>query len=53
MQIATQSSIDLLGINKLRSGKVREVFDLSGFSRVMAAHPDRATALAAAAAKSA
>jgi phosphoribosylaminoimidazole-succinocarboxamide synthase len=28
MQIATQSSIDLTGINKLRSGKVREVFDL-------------------------
>jgi anti-sigma B factor antagonist len=24
---------------------VREVFDLSGFSRVMAVHPDRATAL--------
>jgi phosphoribosylaminoimidazole-succinocarboxamide synthase len=28
MQIATQSSIDLPGIKKLRSGKVREVFDL-------------------------
>ena len=28
MQIATQSSIDLTGINRLRSGKVREVFDL-------------------------
>jgi phosphoribosylaminoimidazole-succinocarboxamide synthase len=28
MQIATQSSIDLPGIRKLRSGKVREVFDL-------------------------
>jgi anti-anti-sigma factor len=27
---------------------VREVFELSGFSRVMAVHPDRATALAAA-----
>jgi anti-anti-sigma factor len=25
---------------------VREVFDLSGFSRVMTVHPDRATALA-------
>ena len=24
---------------------VREVFDLSGFSRVLAVHPDRATAL--------
>ena len=28
MQIATQSSIELAGIQKLRSGKVREVFDL-------------------------
>ena len=28
MQIATQASIDLTGIKKLRSGKVREVFDL-------------------------
>src|ERR1041385_1856490 len=28
MQVATQSSIDLPGIKKLRSGKVREVFDL-------------------------
>ncbi len=28
MQIATQSSIELPGIQKLRSGKVREVFDL-------------------------
>src|SRR6059036_594035 len=28
MQIATQSSVDLPGIKKLRSGKVREVFDL-------------------------
>jgi len=28
MQIAIQSSIELPGINKLRSGKVREVFDL-------------------------
>jgi len=28
MQITTQSSIDLPGIKKLRSGKVREVFDL-------------------------
>jgi len=28
MQIATESSIDLPGIKKLRSGKVREVFDL-------------------------
>ena len=28
MQIATQASIDLPGIKKLRSGKVREVFDL-------------------------
>src|SRR6266446_7906082 len=28
MQIATQTSIDLPGIKKLRSGKVREVFDL-------------------------
>jgi phosphoribosylaminoimidazole-succinocarboxamide synthase len=28
MQIATQTSIDIPGINKLRSGKVREVFDL-------------------------
>jgi phosphoribosylaminoimidazole-succinocarboxamide synthase len=28
MQIATQSSIDLPAIKKLRSGKVREVFDL-------------------------
>jgi phosphoribosylaminoimidazole-succinocarboxamide synthase len=28
MQIATQSSIDLPGVKKLRSGKVREVFDL-------------------------
>src|ERR1044072_699946 len=28
MQIATRSSIDLPGIKKLRSGKVREVFDL-------------------------
>jgi anti-sigma B factor antagonist len=27
---------------------VREVFDLSGFSRIIAVHPDRATALAAA-----
>jgi phosphoribosylaminoimidazole-succinocarboxamide synthase len=30
MQIATQSSIDLPDIKKLRSGKVREVFDLGG-----------------------
>jgi len=28
MQIATQSSIELPGVKKLRSGKVREVFDL-------------------------
>ena len=28
MQIATQSSINLPGIKKLRSGKVREVFEL-------------------------
>src|SRR5919109_4199265 len=28
MQIATQTSIELPGIQKLRSGKVREVFDL-------------------------
>jgi phosphoribosylaminoimidazole-succinocarboxamide synthase len=28
MQITTQSSIDLPGVKKLRSGKVREVFDL-------------------------
>src|SRR3954469_457453 len=28
MQVATQSTIDLPGIKKLRSGKVREVFDL-------------------------
>src|SRR6266403_1536031 len=28
MEIAPQSSIDLPGIKKLRSGKVREVFDL-------------------------
>src|SRR5438067_2401614 len=28
MQVSTQSSIDLHGIKKLRSGKVREVFDL-------------------------
>jgi phosphoribosylaminoimidazole-succinocarboxamide synthase len=28
MQVATQSSIELPGIKKLRSGKVREVFDL-------------------------
>ena len=28
MQTSTQSSIDLHGIKKLRSGKVREVFDL-------------------------
>src|SRR5499427_6037311 len=28
MQTSTQSSIDLPGIKKLRSGKVREVFDL-------------------------
>ena len=28
MQIATQTSIELPGIEKLRSGKVREVFDL-------------------------
>src|ERR1700755_2918083 len=28
MQTSTQSSIDLQGIKKLRSGKVREVFDL-------------------------
>ena len=28
MQIATQSSIELPGLKKLRSGKVREVFDL-------------------------
>src|SRR6266700_733190 len=28
MQVATQASIDLPGIKKLRSGKVREVFDL-------------------------
>src|SRR5437763_7162966 len=28
MQIATQSSINLTGVKKLRSGKVREVFDL-------------------------
>jgi phosphoribosylaminoimidazole-succinocarboxamide synthase len=28
MQVATQSSIELPGIQKLRSGKVREVFDL-------------------------
>src|SRR5215470_4092080 len=30
MQVATQSSIDLPDIKKLRSGKVREVFDLGG-----------------------
>jgi phosphoribosylaminoimidazole-succinocarboxamide synthase len=30
MQIATQTSIDIPGIKKLRSGKVREVFDLGG-----------------------
>ena len=30
---------------------VREVFELSGFSRVMAVHPDRAAALTAAAQK--
>jgi len=30
MQIATQSSIDLPDIKKLRSGKVRDVFDLGG-----------------------
>lgn len=30
---------------------VREVFELSGFSRVMAVHPDRAAALAAATGK--
>src|ERR1043166_8070392 len=28
MQMATQSSIELPGVQKLRSGKVREVFDL-------------------------
>ena len=28
MQIATQTSIEIPGIKKLRSGKVREVFDL-------------------------
>jgi phosphoribosylaminoimidazole-succinocarboxamide synthase len=28
MQVATQSTIDLPGLKKLRSGKVREVFDL-------------------------
>src|SRR4030095_1908547 len=28
MQVSTQSSIDLPNIEKLRSGKVREVFDL-------------------------
>jgi phosphoribosylaminoimidazole-succinocarboxamide synthase len=28
MQVATQSSIELPGIKKLRSGKVREIFDL-------------------------
>src|SRR6266480_5629276 len=28
MQIATRSSMELLGIKKLRSGKVREVFDI-------------------------
>ena len=28
MQIATQSSVELPDIKKLRSGKVREVFDL-------------------------
>ncbi|MBO0695773.1 MAG: phosphoribosylaminoimidazolesuccinocarboxamide synthase, partial [Verrucomicrobia bacterium] len=28
MQVATQSTIDLPGFEKLRSGKVREVFDL-------------------------
>src|SRR5258708_31056194 len=28
METATQSSVDLPGIKKLRSGKVREVFDL-------------------------
>src|SRR6476660_3426071 len=28
MQTSTQSSIDLHGVQKLRSGKVREVFDL-------------------------
>ncbi|PYJ28943.1 MAG: phosphoribosylaminoimidazolesuccinocarboxamide synthase [Verrucomicrobia bacterium] len=28
MQVSTQASIDLTGIKKLRSGKVREVFDL-------------------------
>ena len=32
---------------------VREVFDLSGFSRVMTVHPDRATALAQLAGRSA
>src|SRR5436309_5714858 len=30
MQTSPQSSIDLHGIEKLRSGKVREVFDLGG-----------------------
>jgi phosphoribosylaminoimidazole-succinocarboxamide synthase len=30
MQTPTQSSVDLPGIKKLRSGKVREVFDLGG-----------------------
>ncbi len=28
MQIATESSIELPGIKKVRSGKVREIFDL-------------------------
>src|SRR5216117_247968 len=30
MQVATETSIDLPGIQKLRSGKVREVFELGG-----------------------
>src|SRR5213594_5192168 len=30
MQVATETSIDLPGIKKLRSGKVREVFELGG-----------------------
>ena len=39
-------SLGLLTVNALTA--VSEVFDLSGFSRIIAVHPDRATALTAA-----
>src|SRR5213595_3203782 len=42
MQVATQSSIDFPDIKKLRSGKVREVFDLG--DTLLFIVPDRISA---------